>query len=79
MKLDQVKTSFKGQIDDVRVGVNNTMAIQLNSLWKWLDDYILSVSALVQIGDNKKYIVAKDFLITVRDFWKLKKDITALI
>jgi len=79
MKLDQVKTSLEGQIDDVRAGVNNTMAIQLNSLRKWLDDCISPVSALVQIGDSKRYIVAKDFPTTVRDFWKLKKDTTALI
>ena len=75
MKIDYIKTTLEGKIDDVktqvkdvRIGINNTMAIQLNSLWKWLDDCILSILALVQIGDNKRYIVAKDFPITVKDF-----------
>ena len=49
-QVDEVKieTRFlESQIDNVRTGVNNGMAIQLNSLRKWLDDPIQPVSASV--------------------------------
>ena len=39
------------QMDNVRDGVNNGMAIQLNSLRKWLDDPIQPVSAYVLVKD----------------------------
>ena len=66
MKL--LENRLKSQIDDVRTAVNNGRAIQLNSLRKWLDDPIQPISALVQIGDRWRYIVAVDFPTTVQEF-----------
>ena len=60
-QLDDVRTD----VDDVRTAINNGMAIQLNSLRKWLDDLIQPVSASVQIKDRQRYTVAADFPTTV--------------
>jgi len=53
-KVDEVKTQvefLEKQIDNVRSSVNNGIAIQLNSLRKWLDDPIQPISAFVLIKD----------------------------
>ena len=63
--LGERQDRLENQIDDVRTAVNNGRAIQLNSLRKWLDDPIQPVSALVQIGDRQRYMVAADFPTTV--------------
>ncbi len=81
-KVDEVKAEVaevKAEIDDVRTAVNNGMAIQLNSLRKWLDDPIQPVSASVQIGDCQRYTVAADFPTTVREFWKLLSNKLTLV
>jgi septal ring factor EnvC (AmiA/AmiB activator) len=76
--LGERQDRLENQIDDVRTAVNNGRAIQLNSLRKWLDDPIQPVSALVQIGDRQRYMVAEDFPTTVRDFWRLLSNKSAL-
>jgi hypothetical protein len=85
-KVDEVKTQMKlleerleNQIDNVRSGVNNGMAIQLNSLRKWLDDPIQPVSASVQIEGRQRYTVAAGFPTTVREFWRLVSDKSTLV
>ena len=40
IEIKLLKNRLKSQIDNVRSGVNNSIAIQLNSLWKWLNDPI---------------------------------------
>jgi len=55
------------------------MAIQLNSLRKWLDDPIQPVSASIQIGDCQSYTVAADFPTTIREFWRLLSNKSSLI
>ena len=71
-KVVEIKTEIKlledrleSQIDNVRSGVNNGMAIQLNSLWKWLNDPIQPVLASVLVEDRQMFIVAADFPTTV--------------
>ena len=39
-EIKLLKNYFKSQINNVRSGVNNGIVIQLNSLWKWLNDPI---------------------------------------
>ena len=63
--LGERQDRLESQIDNIRSGVNNGMAIQLNSLRKWLDDPIQPISASVQIEDRPRYIVAAEFPITV--------------
>ena len=77
MKL--LENRLESQIDDVRTAVNNGRAIQLNSLRKWLDDPIQPISAFVQIEDRQRYMVAADFPTTVREFWRLLPNKSALI
>jgi len=55
----------KAEINDVKTAINNSMAIQLNSLQKWLDNPIQPISVFIQIGNYQRYIVAADFPITV--------------
>jgi hypothetical protein len=74
-QIDKVRTD----VDDVRTAVSNGMAIQLNSLRKWLDNPIQPVSALVQIGDSQRYTVAADFPTTVEEFWRLLANKPALV
>jgi archaellum component FlaC len=70
---------LENQINDVRSGVNNGMAIQLNSLRKWLDDPIQPVSAAVLIEDRCRFTVAAGFPTTVREFWGLLSNKPTLI
>ena len=77
--LGERQDRLESQIDNVRTGVNNGMAIQLNSLRKWLDDPIQPISASVQIKDRQRYIVAADFPTTVREFWRLLLNRPALV
>ena len=69
MRLMEVHQEFlEKQIDNIRSGINNTMALQLNSFRKWLDDPIRPVSAAVLIEDCCRFTVAADFPTTVREF-----------
>ena len=84
-QIDDVKTTLEGQIDDVKIqvdelqaGVNNNIALQRNSLRKWLDDPISPISAPIRVGDSLRYIVAKGFPSRVKDFWRLILDPTTL-
>ena len=70
-RLESQINNVRTDVDDVRTAVNNGMAIQLNSLRKWLDDPIQPISAFVQIEDRQRYMVATDFPTTVREFWRL--------
>ena len=66
IRLIEVNQEFlKKQIDNVRNGVNNGMAIQLNSLQKWLDDPIQPVSAYILIKDEVRFTIAIGFPITI--------------
>src|SRR6266702_7015931 len=76
--LENQMDSVKEDVDNVRSGVNNGVAIQLNSLRKWLDDPIEPVSAVDRTGDRPKYTVAEGFPYSVKDFWKLILNPTAL-
>ncbi len=76
--LENQIDSVKEDVDNVRSGVNNGVAIQLNSLRKWLDDPIEPVSAVDRTGDRPKYTVAEGFPYSVKDFWKLILNPTAL-
>jgi len=78
-RLESQIDSVRTDVDDVRTAVNNGVATQLNRLRKWLDDPIQPVSALVQIGDRQRYMVAADFPTTVREFWRLLPNKPALI
>jgi len=81
-QVDEVKIEMRfleSQIDNVRTGVNNSMAIQLNSLRKWLDDPIQPVSASVLIEDRQRFTVAADFPTTVREFWRLLSNKPTLV
>ena len=40
MEIKLLKDYFENRINNIRAGVNNSMAIRLNSLWKWLKDPI---------------------------------------
>ena len=82
VKVDKVKAEVaevKAEVVDIRTAVNNGMAIQLNSLRKWLDDPIQPISASVQIKDCQRYTVAVDFPTTVREFWRLLLNKSTLV
>ena len=76
----EIRQEFlENQIDNVRSGVNNGMAIQLNSLRKWLDDPIQPVSACVLIEDRARFTVAAGFPTTIREFWRLLSNKSTLV
>ena len=57
-QIDDVKTTLEGQIDDVKIqvdelqaGVNNNIALQRNSLRKWLNDLIIPILAPIRVRD----------------------------
>ena len=77
--LEKQIDMVKFEIDSVRSGVDNGMAIQLNSFRKWLEDPIQPITALVLTEDSSRYTVAEGFPTTVRDFWRLSSNKPTLI
>ena len=63
------------QVEDVKTQVT---ALQINSLRRMLDDPIEPISAPVEVENGRRYMVASDFPETIKDFWKLVHDSSAL-
>ncbi|RHZ68579.1 uncharacterized protein CDV56_109693 [Aspergillus thermomutatus] len=77
----EVRTEFDGfraEFDGFRSGLANNTAIQINGLRKWLDDPLQPVSAPVQVGDSQAFKVASEFPRSVKEFWQLGLDKSAL-
>jgi len=88
-QVDEVKSQvakFENQVDEHFTKLEsqaeqrfiNSTGIQLNSLRKLLDETIEPILAPVRVGDEQRYTAAKEFPETVRDFWKLVLNPSAL-
>jgi len=63
------------QVEDVKTQMT---ALQINSLRRTLDDPIEPISAPVELENGRRYMVAKDFPETIKDFWTLIHDSSTL-
>ncbi|KAL5332618.1 hypothetical protein BJX70DRAFT_404413 [Aspergillus crustosus] len=71
--------NLRGQFAELQSSLSNTTAIQLNALRKWLDDPLEPVSALIPVQGKLVSAIAPDFPQTVRGFWQLTSNISALL
>ncbi|KAL2801529.1 hypothetical protein BJX63DRAFT_438749 [Aspergillus granulosus] len=69
----------RGQCAELRSSLSNTTAIQLNALRKLSDDPIEPVSALITVQGKLVSAIAPDFPQTVREFWQLTSNMSALL
>jgi len=77
-KVEKVKSQVAKFEDQVNTRFDNLSGIQLNSMRTWLEDPIQPILAPLRVGDEQRYTAAKGFPKTVRDFWALASDPSAL-
>ena len=73
--LDKRMDTLEIQVEDVKTQVT---ALQVNSLRRMLDDPIEPISAPIELESGRRYMVARDFPETIKDFWKLIHDSSTL-
>lgn len=73
--LDKRMDILEIQVEDVKTQVT---ALQINSLRRMLDDPIEPISAPIEFESGRRYMVARDFPETIKDFWKLIHETSTL-
>ena len=77
--MKSLEERLMDQVDDVRASLRYYIAVQLNSLQKWLGDPIKPILVLALVEDRQIYTVAEGFPSRVKDFWRLVLDPTTLL